>query len=150
MPILNFPRNVGEAACGWRSSELQHLLTACAVHVSSGVATSWAFGETERGDPQLYLLGRAPEHNCILVISRLDDVYVLEDGNGRIIVEQDNIVSLAEQVLVALRTAKHAILAMMAVSWVAIREFYEEKIEPAMAESIEVMNHCAPQLAAIA
>jgi hypothetical protein len=58
----------------------------------------WAFGETERRDLQLCLLGPAPEHDCILSISRLD---------------------------------------------------VTKKIEPAMAEPVEVLSAFAPQLASL-
>ena len=50
---------------------------ACAVHIPGGQASGWELGETERGDPQLYLLGPAPEHDCILSISRLGRLYIL-------------------------------------------------------------------------
>ena len=72
MPIVNSLAAWGETPGGRRSSELQHLITACAVHISSGAASGWAFGETERRDLQLCLLGPAPKHDCILSISRLD------------------------------------------------------------------------------
>jgi hypothetical protein len=42
---------------------------------------------TERGGPQFYLLGPAPEHDCALCVSRLAQGYVLEDGIGRLIGE---------------------------------------------------------------
>lgn len=149
MPILNFPHGFEKASGGWRASELRHLLTACAAHVVSGVASGWAFGETERGDPQLYLLGPDPAHDCLLSISRLDDLYVLEDGEGRIIFEHTDLVSLGEQVVAALRSVKQAIWAPVALGWGALRAFYEEEIEPALAESVEVLAHVAPGLAGV-
>ena len=72
----------------------------CSASVSSGAASGWAFGETERGDPQLYLLGPEPECDCILCVSRLDDRYILEDGKGRLVAEHDDLTSLGEQVAV--------------------------------------------------
>jgi hypothetical protein len=86
----------------------------------------------------------------ILSISRLGRLYILEDGSGRVIFEHDNLLLLAEQAAAALRNRKQAILAQMAVAWCAMREFYEEKIEPALAEPMEVLSHFAPQIAALA
>jgi hypothetical protein len=105
---------------------------------------------TERGDPQLYLIGPAPEHDCILSISRIGRHYILEDGRGRVIFEHDNLVTLAERAAAALRHKKQAVLAQLALAWCAMREFYEEKVEPALAEPMEVLSHIAPQLAALA
>jgi hypothetical protein len=129
---------------GWRDAELQRLIGACAVYLPGGQASCWELGETERGDPQLYLLGPAPEQECILSISRLGPLYILEDGNGRVLFEHDNLLLLAEKAATALRNKKRAILARIGLAWCAMREFYEEKIEPALAEPVEVISHFAP------
>ena len=63
--------------------------------------------------------------------------------------EHDNLLPIAEQAVAALRRKKQAILAQIAVTWCAMREFYEEKIEPAMAEPVEILTHFAPQFAAL-
>jgi hypothetical protein len=151
MTVLTFPRHrTEELPQGWQSAELQRLMSACAVYLPTGRASGWEYGETECGDPQLYLLGPAPDYDCILSISRLGHLYILEDGNGRVMFEHSNLVLLAEQAATALRKKKQAILAQIAIAWCAMREFYEEKIEPAMAEPIELVSHFAPQLAALA
>jgi hypothetical protein len=147
MPILNFPHGFEKASGAWRGSELRYLLTACATHVASGAASGWAFGETERGDPQLYLLGPDPAHDCVLSISRLDDLYVLEDGEGRIIFEHTDLLSLGEQIVAALRSVKPAMWAPVVIGWNTLRAFYEEEIEPALAESVEVLAHLGPGVA---
>ena len=150
MNVVQFPlKPASETASGWQGAEVQRLISACAAYLANGQGSAWEFGETECGDPQLYLLGPAPEQECILSISRLGRLYVLEDGNGRIIFEHDNLMLLAEQAATALRHKKQAIIAQLAVAWCAMREFYEEKIEPAMAEPMEVLSHFAPQLAAL-
>jgi hypothetical protein len=59
-------------------------------------------------------------------------------------------VLFAEQVAASLRSTRRSILAHIAVAWCAMREFYEEKVEPALAEPVEVLSHVAPQLAALA
>jgi hypothetical protein len=150
MNVIRFSRRTVEAPEGWHSVEVQRLVNACAAYVPYSVASGWEFGATERGDPQMYLLGPEPEQDCILCISRLDRRYVLEDGNGRIIFEHDNLMLLAEQAAIALRKKKQAIVGQIAMAWMAMREFYEEKIEPTLAEPIELLTHFAPQLGALA
>jgi hypothetical protein len=143
MTIVNFPGRPGStmqgvAVQGWQTAEIQRLMNACAPYIPTGEAGGWDFGATECGDPQMYLLGPAPEHDCILSISRLGRLYILEDGQGRILFEQGNLVPLAEG----------AIVARLAIAWCAMREFLEEKVEPVMAEPLELLTHVAPQLAA--
>jgi hypothetical protein len=150
MNVVQFPlKPANETALGWQGAEVQRLMSASAAYLANGQGSTWEFGETERGDPQFYLLGPGPEQECVLSISRLGRLYVLEDGNGHVIFEHDNLMLLAEQAATALRHKKQAILAQLAVAWYAMREFYEEKIEPAMAEPVEVLSHFAPQLAAL-
>jgi hypothetical protein len=100
VPIVGFRSGSDQPSGGWRRAELRRLLAVCSASVSSGAASGWAFGETERGDPQLYLLGPEPECDCILCISRLDDLYILEDGKGRLVSEHNDLPSLGEQVAV--------------------------------------------------
>jgi hypothetical protein len=150
MNVVRFPLQPStEASGGWRNAELQRLTSACAAYIPSGQASGWEYGETERGDPQLYLLGPGPEQDCILSVSRLGRLYVLEDGNGQVIFEHENIVLLAEQVTTALRSKKQAILSQLAITWWSVREFYEEKVEPAMAEPMEAFSHFALHVGAI-
>jgi hypothetical protein len=150
MTVVSFRPRPDPSARPWHDAELQRLMSACAVYLPEGQASGWDFGVTERGDPQLYLIGPAPEHDCILSISRIGRHYILEDGRGRVIFEHDNLVTLAERAAAALRHKKQAILAQLALAWCAMREFYEEKVEPALAEPMEVLSHIAPQLAALA
>jgi hypothetical protein len=151
MNVVEFPlKSANEAGRGWRRTELQRLMSACAAYIPHAQVSAWECGETECGDPQLYLLGPAPEQECILSISRLGRLYILEDGNGRVVFEHDNLLLLAEQAANALRNKRQAILAQIAVAWCTMREFYEEKIEPALAEPMEVIAHFAPQLGALA
>jgi hypothetical protein len=150
MTVVSFRRRSGPDHRSWQDSELQRLTSACAIYLPDGQASGWDFGETECGDPQLYLIGPAPEHDCILSISRIGRHYILEDGKGRVIFEHDNLATLAEQAAAALRHKKQAILAQLALAWCAMRGFYEEKVEPALAEPMEVLSHIAPQLAALA
>ena len=83
MSIVEFPQRSFPASGAWSADELQQLI---ALFRADG-ETSYATGTTEHGDPQFYLLGPAPEHECVLCVSRLAQTYVLEDGAGRLIGE---------------------------------------------------------------
>jgi hypothetical protein len=149
MTVVEFPR-MSRGPAGWRETELRHVAGACTAAITAGEASSWDVGSTESGDPQLYLLGPPPDYDCILCISRLGRHYVIEDGNGRLLFEHDNLMLLAEQAMDALRRRKGAIAARVAVAWCALREVFEEKAEAVMAEPIELLAHVAPQLALLA
>lgn len=147
MNVLQFaPR---ETSRHWQRSEMNTLLAACGESLDKGTVSGWEIGQTECGDPQLYLLGPAPDHECILCVSRLGRLYVLEDGDGRILCEHDAIGQLTEQVGSALQRKKGFIVARALAAWLAIKETFEERIEPAMAEPMEVLSHIAPQLVAL-
>jgi hypothetical protein len=150
MTVLEFPRAPIDLPEGWRSVELQRLAFACAGAIAAGEASGWEVAMTECGDPQLYLLGPAPDYDCILCISRLGHRYVVEDGRGRLLLEHGNLIWLAEQAAAELRRRKGAIAARIAVAWCALREMIEEKTEAMMAEPMEILAHMAPQLAALA
>ena len=130
--------------------ELRQFLAVSANAIAAGVASGWDVGETECGDPQLFLLGPPPDHDCILSISRLGRLYVIEDGAGRVLFEHDNPMLLSEQAACALRRRKTAIIARVSVVWCALREAFDEKTEEIMAEPIELLTHITPQLAALA
>lgn len=147
MTIVQFqPR---KAAQGWQTGEMNALLAACGESLDKGTACDWEIGETELGEPQLYLLGPAPDHECLLCISRLGRQYILEDGQGRIVFEHDAMTVLAEQVRGTLRNKKAAIVARAMVAWLAIKETFEERVEPVLAEPAEAFSHVAPQLVAL-
>ena len=150
MSVIQFPRLPDGLPQGWQTGELTKLTHACAASLPSGAIGGWEVGATEYGDPQLYLLGPAPEDECILSISRLGRLYVLEDGRGRVLFENDNLMLLAEQTCTALRRKKAQILAQLAVCWCAVRELLEEKVESVLAEPMEVISHFAPHFAALA
>jgi hypothetical protein len=149
MNVIEFPR-AHELPQGWQQGELTKLTNACAASISAGDVGGWEIGSTECGDPQLYLLGPAPDHDCILSISRLGRMYVLEDGKGQVLIENDNLKTMVEETCSALRRKKAQIFAQLTICWCAVREFFEEKVEPVLAEPIEVITHFAPQLAALA
>jgi len=148
--VVEFPRRSERLPDGWRSDELSQIVSACSGSVSAGEASGWEIGVTESGDPQVYLIGPRPDCDCILCISRVGRHYVIEDGHGRLLLEYDSPMLLAEQALAALRRRKAAVLAQIAVVWHAFREAFEEKTDALTAEPMEVLIHLAPQLAALA
>ena len=148
--VVKFPRRSEPLPQGWQNDELQQIVAACSSSVSVGEASGWEIGMTEHGDPQVYLIGPPPGYDCILCISRVGRHYVIEDGHGRVLLEHDSPMLLAEQALSALRRRKAALLAQIAVAWQAFREAFEEKTEALTAEPMEVLVHLAPQLAALA
>jgi hypothetical protein len=145
MTVLKFasPKNL---PAHWQGADLQRLLEGCTESLSSGEATGWAIGKTDAGDPQLYLLGPAPAYDCILSVSRLGRLYVLEDGNGKVLFESRSLGLLAQHARASLFKGKMMVLAQIAGLCATFRHTFKEKIEPILAEPIEVAAHLAPQL----
>jgi hypothetical protein len=150
MNVVKFPCPDDRPAAGWPAAELRGVINACSESIASGAASGWEVGKTENGDPQIYLLGPPPDYDCILCISRLGPLYVIEDGNGRVLFEHSDPLLLAEQTTQLLRRGKAAITARIAVAWCALREAIEEKTEVILAEPLELLTHLAPQMAALA
>ncbi len=151
MTVIPFPKRMPDSpAVVWQGTELQRMSDAWAGPMARGEVSGWETGTTETGDPQLYVLGPAPDHDCLICISRLGRSYILEDGQGRILFEHDAIDTLAEQVRGALQRKKGAIVARAVMVWVAIRETFEDKVEPVLAEPMELLSLVAPQLGALA
>ncbi len=150
MTVITFPPKVPRHGNPWPAAELKEITEALAPHLSSGEAGGWDVGATEIGDPQFYLLGPPPDNECVLCISRLGRLYVLEDSAGQVLFEHNSLVVLAEQARSALRKARAQIVARVTLFWCAVRELFEEKIEPIVGESEELLTHFVPQLAAFA
>lgn len=150
MTVLKFPPSPEPTAGEWHADEMRQVLALGGAYVAGGEASGWHFGATDTGDPQAYLLGPAPDYDCILSISRLGRLYVLEDGQGHLLNEHNSLLVLAEQARTHLRRQKAGIVARVAVAWYALREMFEEKLEPILAEPAEFFAHVAPKLAALA
>ena len=146
MSIVEFPRRPA-AASDWRPDEWRELVAL--FHPDpAGAGTAWEVGATEHGDPQFYLLGPAPEHECVLCVSRLAQGYVLEDGSGRILGEAPSLDRFAEQAARAAVRGGRSFVARITLLVCAIRLTIEEKIEPLFEESQELLVRFAPQIAA--
>jgi hypothetical protein len=144
------PLHPFEAVRGWQHSEFQLLLGIFAVYSAAGMSEDWSAGETELADPQFYVLGGGPDDDCLLAVSRVGRIYVLEDGAGSVLAEDENLKTVAGQAIaLARRPALAGLYARIVVGWYALREAIEEKLEPLMAEPVELLTHVAPQLVAI-
>ena len=94
-----------------------------------GDASGWEMGATELGDPQFYVIGPAPELDCLATISRVGRIYVL-DGVGRVIDEGVSLDRVAASAKAAARARPISLLARMTLGLAALRVAVEEKIEP--------------------
>ena len=150
MTVVNFPTGTRPQKRGWQPEELRELAAACSDAIARGQASEWEIGVTERGEPQLYLIGPPPGYDCILCISRIGGHFVIEDGRGQVMLEHDSSLLLAEQALSALRRRKAALLAQVAAAWQAFREAFEEKTEALTSEPAEILVYMVPQLATLA
>jgi hypothetical protein len=148
MSVVEF-RHVERGRQGWQVEEVNAVVGACATAIARGEASAYHIGITEMGDPQLYVLGPAPEQPCILSVSRLGRLYVLEDGGGNVLLEHSSMPVVAREIRASLTRKRADIVARVTVAWCAVREFFEEKVEPVLAEPVEILTHVAPQLAAM-
>ena len=149
MTVIAFEPKVLQLDGAWRTGELNTIVERLAPESSRGGARRWDVGITDIGDPQFYLLG-PPHDECILCISRLGRLYVLEDGHGQLLFEHNSLLALAEQARVVLQKKKTQIVARVALVWCAVRETIEEKLDAVVVEGEELLAHYVPQLAALA
>jgi hypothetical protein len=147
MNIVEFPCRDVSGSPDWRADELRQL-TALFGTDQTQAGITWEVGATEAGDPQFYLLGPAPDHECLLCISRLAHGYVLEDGAGRLLGEAPALHHFAEQAARAALRSGRSFVARMMLALCAIRLAIEEKLEPIFEESQELLVRFAPQVAA--
>jgi hypothetical protein len=146
MSIVEFPRRT-VAPSDWKPEEWRELVTLFHPD-AAGAGSHWDTGVTEHGDPQFYLLGPAPDHECVLCVSRLAHGYVLEDGSGRILGEAPSLDRFAEQAARASVRGGRSLLARVTLLLYALRLTIEEKVEPLFEESQELLVRFAPQIAA--
>lgn len=142
MNVFPFPHETRRQ--GWSRPEIHTMEAIFAPALGRGDASGWVVAETERGDPQVYLLGPAPEQDCILCVSRLGRRYIVEDGTGGLVSERGSLLLLAEQVRLLLRQRSAAFIARIGLLWFAARKEAEEKVEPIMAEPVEILSQMVP------
>ena len=149
MTVVPFPRpREGEPGM-WNPAELNHVAASLASSIERGEAESWEVGATDAGDPQLYLIGPPPDYDCMLCVSRLGSLYVLEDGTGRVLFEHNSLLALAKAVKRALCNRQAKFVTRMALIGCALRETFQERYEAMIGEGEALLVDIAPQLAAI-
>jgi hypothetical protein len=79
----------------WQPEETTELLRFCSILNGRGFETEYEYGETERHEPQFYLLKADPAQDCISCVSRISNDgrpwYVIEDGSGGLLAEGYNL-----------------------------------------------------------
>jgi hypothetical protein len=150
MTVIAFKPSLPQPDGRWRTRELEAIVRNLTPALGGGAAGGWEVGATELGDPQFYLLAPPPHEECILCISRLGGVYVLEDASGQVLFEHNSLAVLAEQARSVLQRKKAQIVARAALIWCAVRETFEEKLDAVAGEGEELLAHVVPHLAALA
>ena len=146
MSVVEFPHRSFPAHGEWSPDELRQLIALFRLEDSE---LSYATGATEHGDPQFYLIGPAPDQECVLCVSRLAQGYVLQDCAGRLIGEAPSLDRFAEQAARAALRRGRSFVARVSAAWITIRLTVEEKIEPIFQETEELLVRFAPQVAAL-
>src|SRR5689334_13333633 len=124
MSVVEFPHRPAPVS-EWRRDELRELQELFHADAASAGIT-WDVGITEHGDPQFYVLGPAPDRECVLCVSRLAQGYVLEDGCGRLVGEAPSLDRFAEQAARAAVRGGRSFIARATLLIAAIRLTIEE------------------------
>ena len=149
MTVVPFPPVSSHSLRSWTQHELDALMSVFEAHAARGEASGWDVGATELGDPQFYVIGPAPDLDCLVTISRVGRLYVLENGAGHVLDESTAIEPLAATAKTAAHSKPVSLIARMMLGLTALRVAFEEKIEPLVVESEELLLRFAPQLAAM-
>jgi hypothetical protein len=131
----------------WTATELERLVGLYKSYARDADATSWDVGATELDDPQFYVIGPAPECDCLVTVSRVGRIYVAEDGGGHVLAEGVSLESVASAAEAG-RKAPGLITSIL-VGLTAIRVTIQERLEPVLVESEEFFLRIGPQLAAL-
>jgi hypothetical protein len=148
MSVVAFERSHNAGL--WSQTELNTIVAALNVALASGNGREWEVGMTEKGDAQFYLLGPLPDQACELCISRIGRRYILEDGFGRLLFEHQSLALVALHAKAAVRSTGWELVARAVLLWCTIRQTMNDKVEPLITESEEMLVYLAPQLAAFA
>src|SRR5713101_2754086 len=150
MSVVAFEHKHKQSAGSWSETELNTIVAPLNDAIASGNGREWETGMTEKGDPQLYLLGPLPDQACELCVSRIGGHYILEDGSGRLLFEHQSLARVALHAKAAVRSMRGWLVARAVLLWCTIRHVIHDKVEPLLGESEELFVELAPQLAAFA
>src|SRR3981081_2414843 len=143
MSVVVFERKQGPEA--WSEAELQTLFAALSAPLAPADGRRWEPRVTERGDPQLYLLGPLPDQACELCVSRIGRRYILEDGSGRLLFQHESPALLAVHAEAAVRATRWPLVARALLLWCTVRQMIHNNVEPLLADSEELLIELAPQ-----
>ena len=149
MNVVPFALKTSTSLRSWSSHELETLVSVYECHAARGDACGWDIGATELDDPQFYIIGPAPELDCVATISRVGRIYVLENGAGHLIDEGPSLETVAARAKMPARKDKVSLCARMMLGLTTLRITIEERIEPILVESEEMLLRFAPQLAVL-
>jgi hypothetical protein len=147
MNVVAFRSRTDGVPHDWSRDERDRLV---ALARAAGTDVSFATGATEQGDPQFYLLGPAPEHECILCVSRLGRCYVVEDGHGRLLGEVGALNQLGMAAVRAALRGGRSLVARVTLALLTLRLTLEEKLAPVLEETEELLARFAVQAATLA
>src|SRR5215212_3851550 len=95
MNVVPFTPKMARSLRSWSPHELETLVSIYEAHRARGEASGWDVGATDYDDPQFYILGPGPDLDCIVAISRVGCIYVLENGTGQLLDESPSLETLA-------------------------------------------------------
>ena len=149
MNVVAFPPRPAQGTRSWTARELEALVAVYEAHWASGDAAAWDIGATEFEDPQFFILGPAPDLDCVMAISRVGSIYVLENGAGEVLTDTPSLGKVVAAATTPIGAKKSLGLAgRLMLALAAVRLAVEERLEPVLAESEELLIRVAPQLAA--
>jgi hypothetical protein len=149
MNVLPFPPTTARHLRFWTACELERLVHVYEAHAAKGEASGWDVGATELDDPQFYVLGPGPDCDCLIAISRVGRIYVLETGTGRVLAESPSLEAVAATAERPFHEKGTRLVARLVLGLAAVRAAVEERIEPILVETEELLVRMAPQLAAL-
>ncbi|MEJ0094710.1 MAG: hypothetical protein WDN46_15150 [Methylocella sp.] len=102
MTVVDFRREaIPKSQNEWRHGEIAELMRLC-LKVTGGAADAYAYGETERLDPQFYMITSDPALPSIICVSRISNYgrswYVVENGRGSLLGEGGDLATLVDDV----------------------------------------------------
>jgi len=149
MNVVPFTPKMARSLRSWSPHELETLVSVYEAHAARGEACGWDVGATDYDDPQFYVLGPGPDLDCIVAISRVGRIYVLENGTGQLLDESASLETLASRAKMPAARLRHVpLLARITLGLAAFKLALGEKAEPILVESEELLLRIAPQLAA--
>lgn len=137
-----------ELPSSWRQDELQQLVALHSACQERRRGATWSVGRTELGDPQFYMVAGAPDLDCIMCVTRIGRLYVLEDGAGSVVAEDAHLEQIAQRASAMLSPRRRlSFVARSLIGLCAFRAVLDQKAEFVLAESMEHVSRFAPQLA---